>query len=136
LSMRSPSTRTGSAANAILLLMLTGARRNEITQAKWEHVLWNERNLVPLSKSVKQAGLLFLTSRIPETLPFRPICGRIRVGLPVTVSRKLLRQDSVRTGQLPPRSEHAQVLSRNRRRVCFHNLFMSMAIDRHEQRLT
>jgi hypothetical protein len=28
------------------------------------------------------------------------------------------------------------VLSRNRRRVCFHNLFMSMAIDRHEQRLT
>jgi integrase len=42
------------AANAILLLMLTGARRNEVTQAKWEHVLWNERKLfVPLSKSGK-----------------------------------------------------------------------------------
>jgi integrase len=43
-----------TAANAILLLMLTGARRNEITHAKWEHVLWNERKLlVPLSKSGK-----------------------------------------------------------------------------------
>src|SRR5262249_34850049 len=43
-----------TAANAILLLMLTGARRNEITQAKWEHVLWTERKLlVPLSKSGK-----------------------------------------------------------------------------------
>ena len=43
-----------TAANAILLLMFTGARRNEVTQAKWEHVLWNERKLfVPLSKSGK-----------------------------------------------------------------------------------
>ncbi len=43
-----------TAANAILLLMLTGARRNEVTQAKWEHVLWNERKLfVPLAKSGK-----------------------------------------------------------------------------------
>jgi integrase len=32
-----------TAANAIMLLMLTGARRNEVTQAKWEHVLWKER---------------------------------------------------------------------------------------------
>jgi integrase len=43
-----------TAANAILLLLLTGARRNEITQARWENVLWNERKLlVPLSKSGK-----------------------------------------------------------------------------------
>jgi integrase len=42
------------AANAILLLLLTGARRNEITHAKWEHVDWNRKSLlVPLSKSGK-----------------------------------------------------------------------------------
>jgi integrase len=42
------------AAQAILLLMLTGGRRNEVTHAKWTHVLWNERKLfVPLSKSGK-----------------------------------------------------------------------------------
>lgn len=40
------------AAKAIELLLLTGARRNEVTQARWEHVDL-ERNtlLVPLSKS-------------------------------------------------------------------------------------
>jgi len=43
-----------TAANAILLLLLTGGRRNEITHARWEHVLWEERKLhVPLSKSGK-----------------------------------------------------------------------------------
>ena len=53
------------AANAILLLMLTGARRNEITQAKWEHVLWNERKLlVPLSKSGKPRWIALSTSAI------------------------------------------------------------------------
>lgn len=43
-----------TAAQAILLLLLTGARRNEITQAKWEYVNWQRRTLlVPLSKSGK-----------------------------------------------------------------------------------
>lgn len=52
-----------TAANAILLLMLTGARRNEITQARWEHVLWNERKLlVPLSKSGKPRWIALSTS--------------------------------------------------------------------------
>jgi integrase len=42
------------AAQAIKLLLLTGARRNEITQAKWEHVDWQRRTLlVPVSKSGK-----------------------------------------------------------------------------------
>lgn len=42
------------AAQAIKLLLLTGARRNEITHAKWEHVDWQRRTLlVPLSKSGK-----------------------------------------------------------------------------------
>ena len=42
------------AAKAILVLLLTGARRNEITQARWEHVDLKASTLfVPLSKSGK-----------------------------------------------------------------------------------
>lgn len=42
------------AAKAIELLLLTGARRNEITQARWEHVNLEQKTmLVPLSKSGK-----------------------------------------------------------------------------------
>ena len=40
------------AANAIKLLLLTGARRNEVTHARWEHVNWDRRTLlVPRAKS-------------------------------------------------------------------------------------
>jgi integrase len=40
------------AAKAITLLVLTGARRNEITHAKWEHVDWERATLlVPISKT-------------------------------------------------------------------------------------
>jgi integrase len=40
------------AAQAIKLLLLTGARRNEITQARWSYVDWERHTLlVPLSKS-------------------------------------------------------------------------------------
>lgn len=47
-----------TAARAILLLLLTGARRNEITQAKWEYVNWQKRTLlVPLSKSGKPRAI-------------------------------------------------------------------------------
>ena len=46
------------AARAIMLLLLTGARRNEITQAKWEYVNWQRRALlVPLSKSGKPRAI-------------------------------------------------------------------------------
>ena len=46
------------AAKAIMLLLLTGARRNEITHAKWEHVAWDKKTLlVPLSKSGKPRGI-------------------------------------------------------------------------------
>jgi integrase len=61
-----------TAANAILLLMLTGARRNEVTHAKWEHVLWNERKLfVPLSKSGKPRWIALSTSAMSllESIP-------------------------------------------------------------------
>jgi len=40
------------AASAIKMLLLTGARRNEVTYAKWEHVNWGKRTLlVPRAKS-------------------------------------------------------------------------------------
>jgi integrase len=40
------------AAKSIKLLLLTGARRNEITQAKWESIDWQKKTLlVPCSKS-------------------------------------------------------------------------------------
>jgi integrase len=43
-----------AAAQAILLLLLTGARRSEITQAKWEQIDWKSAFLlVPRSKSGK-----------------------------------------------------------------------------------
>ena len=41
-----------TAARAIMLLLLTGARRNEIAFAKWDYVDWkNKTLLVPKSKS-------------------------------------------------------------------------------------
>lgn len=40
------------AAQAIMLLLLTGARRNEITHAKWDYIDWEKRSLlVPISKT-------------------------------------------------------------------------------------
>lgn len=46
------------ARKAIMLLLLTGARRNEITHAKWEHLEWDRRTLlVPLSKSGKPRSI-------------------------------------------------------------------------------
>ncbi|MGN6748730.1 MAG: tyrosine-type recombinase/integrase [Xanthobacteraceae bacterium] len=69
-----------TAANAILLLMLTGARRNEITQAKWEHVLWNERKLlVPLSKSGKPRWIALSTSAMSllDSIPKLAGCDSI-----------------------------------------------------------
>jgi integrase len=62
------------AAQAIMLLLLTGARRNEITHARWEHVDWQKKTLlVPLSKSGKPRGIalnasaLALLRSIPQT---------------------------------------------------------------------
>ncbi len=52
LSIRADENRV--AANAIELLLLTGGRRNEITQAKWDYVDFEKKTLfVPLSKSGK-----------------------------------------------------------------------------------
>jgi integrase len=62
-----------AAAHAIMLLLLTGARRHEITLAKWEHVDWEKRALlVPVSKSGRprivalNAAALALLRSIPR----------------------------------------------------------------------
>ena len=61
------------AAKAIELLLLTGARRNEITQARWEHMnLPQKTMLVPLSKSGKPRTIslnkaaCYLISKLPS----------------------------------------------------------------------
>jgi integrase len=77
-----------TAARAIMLLLLTGARRNEITFAKWDYVDWkNKTLLVPKSKSgrprviaLNQSAIALLTAtpRI-EGNPFifpSPVSGR------------------------------------------------------------
>ena len=59
-----------TAARSIMLLLLTGARRNEITFAKWEYIDWkNKTLLVPKSKSgrarviaLNQSAIALLTS--------------------------------------------------------------------------
>ena len=63
------------AAQAILLLLLTGARRNEVTHATWDLVDWENATLrVPISKSGKERfinlndqalGLLHSIERLP-----------------------------------------------------------------------
>jgi integrase len=46
------------AAKAIMLLLLTGARRNEITHARWEYLDWEKQTLlVPVSKSGKPRSI-------------------------------------------------------------------------------
>ena len=76
------------AARAIKLLLLTGARRNEVTQAKWEYINWEKRTLlVPRAKSGRPRSIhlnsaaLDLLSSIPraEGNPYifpSPVTGR------------------------------------------------------------
>ena len=53
------------ARKAIMLLLLTGARRNEVTHARWEHVDWERRTLlVPLSKSGKPRSIALNASAL------------------------------------------------------------------------
>lgn len=67
-----------TAAKAIMLLLLTGARRNEVTQAKWADVDWERGRLtVPFSKSGKprkislNSAALVLLRSVPR-LPGNP----------------------------------------------------------------
>ncbi len=64
------------AANAIMLLLLTGARRNEITHARWEHVDWDRRTLlVPLSKSGKPRAIALSAPAIELLRSLTPLDG-------------------------------------------------------------
>jgi integrase len=61
------------AKKAIMLLLLTGARRNEVTHAKWEHVDWDKRTLfVPLSKSGKPRTIALNAAAIELLRSIRP----------------------------------------------------------------
>ena len=60
------------AAKAILLLLLTGARRNEVTHARWEHIDLQASTLfVPLSKSGKPR-YVFLNAAAVDVLTSIP----------------------------------------------------------------
>jgi integrase len=65
------------AANAIFLLLLTGARRNEITHAQWEHVdLDDGRLLVPVAKSGKPRYIVLNSdaTELLRSIPRRANC--------------------------------------------------------------
>lgn len=77
-----------SAAQTIMMLLLTGARRNEVSHAKWDYVDWERRTLlVPVSKTGRPRvialngralALLRSISRLPGN-PYifpSPITGR------------------------------------------------------------
>lgn len=76
------------AAKAIELLLLTGARRNEVTQVRWEHVnLEQNTMLVPLSKSGR-----------PRTISLSAAAAFLIAGLP-SFGRSEWLFPSVRTGR-------------------------------------
>ena len=103
-----------TAARAIMLLLLTGARRNEITQAKWDFVDWkNKTLLVPKSKSgrprviaLNQSAIALLTAmpRIEnnEYIFPSPVNGRPSASLwfPWDRIRKRARLNDVRLHDL------------------------------------
>lgn len=103
-----------TAARSIMLLLLTGGRRNEITHAKWDYVDWkNKTLLVPKSKSgrarviaLNQSAIALLTSapRIPGN-PYifpSPVTGKPSASLffPWDRIRKRAGLDDVRLHDL------------------------------------
>jgi integrase len=61
-----------TAARAIKLLLLTGARRNEITQARWEYVDWQRKTLlVPRSKSGRPRLVQLNSAALTSCVRFR-----------------------------------------------------------------
>jgi integrase len=72
------------AAKAIMLLFLTGARRNEVTQAEWSYVDWQASTLlVPRSKN-GQARYVQLNSVAIDLLKSLPRLGRYIFPAPST----------------------------------------------------
>ena len=64
------------AANAIMLLLLTGGRRNEIRCAQWSHVDWEQRTLlVPMAKSGKPRTIALSTAALALLRGLTPVEG-------------------------------------------------------------
>ena len=66
-----------AAAQAITLLLLTGARRREITLAKWEHIDWTKRALlVSVSKSGRPRTIALNATALAllKSIPRDPEC--------------------------------------------------------------
>jgi integrase len=64
------------AAKAIRLLLLTGARRNEITQARWEYIDWGKKILlVPVSKTGRPRAITLNTAAMELLQSIAPIAG-------------------------------------------------------------
>ncbi len=62
-----------AAADAIMLLLLTGARRSEITQAEWDYVDWQKRTLlVPVSKSGRPRRIALSSEAVALLRSLRP----------------------------------------------------------------
>ena len=86
--------------------MLTGGRRNEITQAKWEHVDWQRRTLlVPVSKSGKPRTIALNGAAIALLRSVPRVPGQ-RVHLPLALQRPSVRVAVLSLGshQAPCRS--------------------------------
>jgi integrase len=64
------------AADAILLLLLTGARRNEITHAMWENIDWRRNTLlVPRSKSGKPRKITLSSQAVVALTAIKKVPG-------------------------------------------------------------
>jgi integrase len=64
------------AAKAIKLLLLTGARRNEITHARWDHVDWQHGTLlVPVSKTGRPRVITLNAASIDLLRSIEPMEG-------------------------------------------------------------
>lgn len=64
------------AAQAIWLLLLTGARRNEISHARWDYIDWHGKTLlVPLSKSGKPRRITLNPSALALLKSIAPVPG-------------------------------------------------------------
>lgn len=75
--MQALNSSSRQEARALQLLLLTGARKSEILQAKWEYVRLEQRCLtVPLSKSNKPRHITLSNEAVAiiRSLPRRPNC--------------------------------------------------------------
>jgi integrase len=64
------------AAQAIMLLLLTGGRRNEITHAKWDYIDWEKRTLlVPISKTGRPRSIALNGQALALLRSITPIPG-------------------------------------------------------------